>query len=507
MRSRVGLVPAFSGTTETDLPDGGERRQATHARLVVLVHRLNCGLRRFGAGRGAKMGRNMRTLHGKRVRLGDLLDAGLLNDGEQLTITMGSRTASATVVAPGRLRVATGQDFQTPSPAASAVLGGGSIDGWVYWRTSSGRTLDALRQHLLDEVAAAPDPAEEAVSDPGTLTAPGRAWLKDVRDSALAGNPTTISLRDLLAYWSLERRDSVETNHVVEALSERRLQAVPSIFSAALDDTVVLSLIGSPPTTSGQGASSDDRPPTEGVGLGLTLATLLDPDRPLCSVQPQDSLATAMTLMRLNGYSQLPIMNGRTLKGAVTWESIAQVLRMDADAQVKDASVHAESHPADRHLLEVIDAIALAGFVIVLGVSGPTGIVTHSDVADAFVKMATPFALIGDLDRRLRAVLDEAVEWEFLKDVVDASDSRGLKSIDQLTFGDYVVAFRSERIWDQLSWWIDRSAFCKRLDELRAIRNNVTHFNPDPPSAEAIHKLRLMNRLITELTVITGPPS
>lgn len=33
---------------------------------------------------------------------------------------------------------------------------------------------------------------------------------------------------------------------------------------------------------------------------------------------------------------------------------------------------------------------------------------------------------------------------------------------------------------EQLGWWIDQAVFVKRLDELCVVRNNVTHFNPDP---------------------------
>lgn len=40
------------------------------------------------------MGRNMRTLNGRRVRLGDLIEAEFVADGEELTVTVGDRKAT-----------------------------------------------------------------------------------------------------------------------------------------------------------------------------------------------------------------------------------------------------------------------------------------------------------------------------------------------------------------------------------------------------------------------------
>jgi hypothetical protein len=47
-----------------------------------------------------------------------------------------------------------------------------------------------------------------------------------------------------------------------------------------------------------------------------------------------------------------------------------------------------------------------------------------------------------------------------------------------------------------LGWPLDRSQFVKRLDEIRQVRNNVMHFNPDPPKPADVAKLRNFLRLI-----------
>ena len=441
----------------------------------------------------------MHTLHGRRVRLGDLLDAGLLRDGEAISISVGDQRATAVVVRPGRIRLESGRVFHTPSPAASAAVGGGSLAGWNYWRTSDGRTLDALRQELLDQVASTSGDADD-VDEPGTLSPAGSVWLKEVRDRALAGKPTTIPVRDLLAYWGLDRRDSVAVDHVVATLAERGLEASPSVLATSLDDSVVIRKPA--PIDSERAESRAAQHPESGVAVGLVLSGFMDADRPLVSVQPQHTLRQARSLMRINGYSQLAILNGRTLRGAITWESMTDALFAGAheSSTVMRARVHAQSHPAEQHLLEVIGEIAATGFVIVMGQTGPAGIVTYSDIADSFVDLATPFALIGDIDRRLRRALDKALDWDFLSGILVRDDARTPENVDQLGFADYLTAFASAEVWDQLGWWMDRAIFVARLDELRAVRNKVTHFNPDPPSPADVEKLRLFNDLVIELT-------
>lgn len=242
------------------------------------------------------MSRNMRMLHGRRVRLGDLLQADLLKDGEEVLMTVAGQAATATVVLPGRIRLTSGQEFQTPSPAAAAAIGSGSLDGWNYWRTAAGRTLDALRQDLLDRVAADSEGSDES-EEPGVLTPAGSVWLKGVRDRALGGHPTTVPLRNLLSYWGLDRRDSVASNHVVEALAERGLEATPSVLATSLDDVVVVGLAGKASSDddgsadngdSGSGLRADG-----GVAVGLVLSSFMDTDRPLISVQPQHTLGQA----------------------------------------------------------------------------------------------------------------------------------------------------------------------------------------------------------------------
>jgi CBS domain-containing protein len=436
-----------------------------------------------------------RLLRGRRVKLQDVVDEGLLAPGSTLHLSLRGEALTGTVTDRGWIRLDDGRAFAAPAPAASAAVGGGSFDGWNDWRTDAGESLDHLRQQLLDRVADAPDPGDDPPGIVAALSADGRSWLKNVRDLSDDAEPTTIRVSDLLHMWGQERRTATAIARIEGDLADRGLRALQDFGSVPIDGEISIS-------RADQAGGDDDgehprRPPPQ---TGLTLGAVLPRGQVLCTVQQDDTIATAVTKMQLNGFSQLPVMSGRTLKGAVTWESIALALRTRPEARLRDARVQTQSRHEGTHLLDVIREISTEGFVVVEDIAGrPLGVVTPSDVADAYDAFATPFSLIGDLDRLLRSVIDESMDWQDVLAVLDPSGARELGSIDQFSFGDYLRAFENEGLWRQLGWSIDRSVFRQQLEVIRTIRNDVMHFNPDPPPEGTVEMLRRTYDLVRYL--------
>jgi hypothetical protein len=52
---------------------------------------------------------------------------------------------------------------------------------------------------------------------------------------------------------------------------------------------------------------------------------------------------------------------------------------------------------------------------------------------------------------------------------------------------------------------VDRTTFIKRLDELRVVRNNVMHFNPEPVSVGAVEKLRYIRKFLRDFGGLIAP--
>jgi hypothetical protein len=187
------------------------------------------------------------------------------------------------------------------------------------------------------------------------------------------------------------------------------------------------------------------------------------------------------------------------LRGAVTWKSIAHARHANPGASFADAIVPAHEARYDQELIEVLPTLEASDFVFVRDEKNAVaGIVTTADVVHAYGELATPFFLIGELDQVLRQLISRTFQIDEVTVLCDASGTREIRSFDDLGMGDYQRVLENPDKWAKLGWPLNRPAFIKRLDELRVVRNNVTHFNPDPVPEDAIDKLRNILRILRD---------
>jgi|HubBroStandDraft_2_1064218.scaffolds.fasta_scaffold1231008_1 hypothetical protein len=76
---------------------------------------------------------------------------------------------------------------------------------------------------------------------------------------------------------------------------------------------------------------------------------------------------------------------------------------------------------------------------------------------------------------------------------------REIDGVSDLTIGEYIRLLEKAESWSQLKLAIDRVVFVKLLDEVRQIRNDVMHFNPDPRKPEDLDPLRKLAVLLQKL--------
>jgi hypothetical protein len=110
------------------------------------------------SGLAAEETGDVTRIGGRRLRLSDLLDSGLLQEGEELVWKRPrvGQEFTATVTEDGHLRLADGRTFASPSRAAVEAASIPSYDGWYAWRTkSTAETLHALRERLSQTGSAA----------------------------------------------------------------------------------------------------------------------------------------------------------------------------------------------------------------------------------------------------------------------------------------------------------------------------------------------------------------
>jgi CBS domain-containing protein len=449
-------------------------------------------------------GRSMYLIGGRRVTVSDLLDAGLLRVGDKLRFDRKRIGSShfATVTDKGRIRVEPeGEEFRSPSRAAMVAAGMRAVDGWLAWTVvAQDRLLDAVRQEFLDRAISRAAAASYQASE-DALRQHIHERLRQARGRADEHEPERISVRDLLALWgATDRGDQV--SQIEADLANHGLTTSPSFRAVTLDTMVSLT---TPPDEAEEAPTampdeSDDVPVAEDdeggddLNVRLTVGNL-SPLNGVESVRPNSTFEEAITKLLLNDFSQLAVLSGtRTIRGAVTWRSIAQAMHHKPSADFADAiDPNVEVVAYDRDLFDILPLLQKRQFVFVKNESNEiAGIVTTADVTERYGEMATPFFQLGELDQTLRWILSHSVNLAIVQRLCNKPNA----SFDQLSIGDYQRALENKEVWESIGWPLDRHAFIARLEEIRLIRNKVMHFHPDPVPADAVDKLRTFNSLL-----------
>jgi hypothetical protein len=82
------------------------------------------------------------------VSIKDLLDAGLLKEGQQLRFGMVNEAVAA-LTSDGTISLS-GKSYSSPSTAGRAINGGVAVNGWTAWRLADGdgATLAEVRRRF-----------------------------------------------------------------------------------------------------------------------------------------------------------------------------------------------------------------------------------------------------------------------------------------------------------------------------------------------------------------------
>ena len=305
--------------------------------------------------------------------------------------------------------------------------------------------------------------------------------LKQEIEGGAAPAPERLTVRQLLSNFGYARRGRWVVSEIREQLGQRGLRTSPDFEFEYVDDWVSVEMDLDVDSIAPEGKVVD---PTVRVGI------LPAAHNPPVRVAPDDLIEKATTLMRMEDYSQLPVMTTpRTVKGMVSWRSIGMAYaHRHSPKRVRDCMDQAQMVDTKTPLTDATDSIHKHGYVLVLGANNEiTGIVTATDLADQFKQLAHPFLLIAEIEHHLRNLLRRKYTvGEF------AQASNGDKQVrgpDDLTFGDYCRLLQEEQAWSKLGVAIDRVEFLKRLDDVRSIRNDIMHFSPESHEPSDLRKL------------------
>jgi predicted transcriptional regulator len=312
--------------------------------------------------------------------------------------------------------------------------------------------------------------------------------------------PQSVTARTFIGWFGAQRRTSWNVYFIRELLNKFQLKTEPDFVYAYIDSPI--SFVHVPKKKAGQieeeAIPDVYRDPTYRIGK-LTSA-----NRKPLSVNPDDTLAKAILLMIEHDYSQLPSMTSdREVKGIISWSSLGQQLALGSKdcKYVRDCTVPHKEISSDTYIFAAVDDIVANQYVLIRNSEELIcGIVTTSDLSQEFRRLGEPFLLLGEIENYIRRMIKDKYTIDDLKEACDLSDAtRDIKSPADLTLGEYLRLVENPDRWMKLGVTIDRETFVNKLEEIRRIRNDVMHFDPDGIAEEDIGKLRDFVHLMQSL--------
>jgi len=330
---------------------------------------------------------------------------------------------------------------------------------------------------------------------------PKEEFLELAEQIVNSGKPHTLTVRDLLAYFYSERRGKDVVWWIKRKLKSLKLTTKPDFEIVYIDAEIELRK--AEPLASKKDSSSNRQEPDGDRTYSPSQAREAVPrigmvpaaNRPPVTVSRDAPITEAITLMLMHDFSQLPIIqNERKVQGFVSWKSIGSCTAISKEPEfVRDCiDKNVEVLKYDLPLFEAINIIIRKEAVLIRGAEEKiTGLVTTSDISEQFMALSSPFLILEQIENHIRTILDGRFSEEELKTASDPSDdSREIKTISDLTFGEYLRIIENPDHWEKRMWKLDRSTFAKRLDHVRRIRNEVMHFHPDGITPKDLELLR-----------------
>lgn len=339
--------------------------------------------------------------------------------------------------------------------------------------------------------------------------------LADIREEVDAGKEPTASVRELLRWFDARRRRSGVVERVETELEAAGLRTDPDFTTVWIDAPVTfrkLEQAAKPaklkPKKAGEDAGAVVEPvEEEELPEVAYLVRMLDAaNRDVVFVNPEDVIATAITLMMAHDFSQLAVMTGpRDLKGTISWKSIGSRLSQRNELKtVADAMDKASEVLDTDSLFDATRAIIEREYVFVRSSVDKkiTGIVTATDVSEQFQLLSEPFLLLGRIENQIRRIIQNTFDVETLRAACnDADPDRKAKvsKVSDLTFGEYQRILENEENWKKLKFVACRKTFSAELDKVRQLRNEIMHFHPDVIEDGDFEQLRRFSRLLSQL--------
>ena len=311
--------------------------------------------------------------------------------------------------------------------------------------------------------------------------------LNDFLGLVKRGYPWRIDTERFIRLNGNSRRGKIVNGEINEKLKMRGLVCTPSVENADYYGHVIIS------------DPRDELPEPETVA-SLPISAFRGEIVDLISCGPEMSARKIQTLMVSDDVSQIPVLSQdkKNLRGVVTWRSIAQYRGSLDEAKATDVmGPHSHVATSSDDFLNLVETIIGQEYVLYRTPDGRVdGIVTASDLAQAFNGTAGIFIQLQELESRLRILLDKS-SIPKLKEHLDPKrrNMKRFRGASDMTFGEYLSALADDHVWAATGIAFDQGVCLKLLDEVRNVRNGVMHFSSGPDDESAADSVAITRSL------------
>jgi CBS domain-containing protein len=208
----------------------------------------------------------------------------------------------------------------------------------------------------------------------------------------------------------------------------------------------------------------------------LKVSQFINKDQTITYCKLDDTIATAKTLMLLNDFSQIPVVNDEgKIDGCVSWKSIGKTEALCDNMKfvqdyIEDPIILKEKEIFLKH----IKTIAHNDYVLVVNSKNILkGIITTYDMTLYFDDFITPYLKLGIIEDSLRKIIINKIKPKLQKDIND------------FIFNEYRQLIEKDENWAKIGLRnLDKKVFIEKLDHIRKIRNKVAHYKPTPLTRE-----------------------
>lgn len=324
------------------------------------------------------------------------------------------------------------------------------------------------------------------------MSTPNSKPIRNAKSLLLSGESgfkTTV--RDLLQIFGYERRGKHTISEIQEALNTQKLVATPQFDQCDIDWEISISK-----------TLTDSKLPLDPF---TRMKSFLKREQNLISVNGEDRIEKAITLMLQNDYSQLPVCKSdRKIDGVICWRTIGRssFLYKNKPSFVKDAMEEAIVVEDSEHLDNVIAKILSREYVLVKDSNDKRvkWILTQEDIGQSYKDISEGYLTIKDIESFIRTLIQQQCTIADLKRIVGTyRPDPIINRIDDLYFSDYAHILSTDEVWGKTALPIDKNEFNRLLSGLVDVRNSIMHFRAPTAEIENFESLRKMKRLIMSL--------